>query len=339
MNAPRRKQGLVLVAVLFFVLLAVSGVATLLRRATVDGLIARNRDLAARCEALARGGVRLGIALLLQDRLDEEAQAFRAETLQDGWSAAGSLVLEMQDGTTLQVRIEDAGSRLNLNALFADGEARDPLTETLLVELLDKVIEELPGEADGNVYDAGELAQHLMDYVDADDTGLRGGLEDDVYQTQDPPYRAANRPLLSLEELRLVDGFDGRLVEALRPYVTVHPWARGDGINPNTAPPWVLALLYHGTSGDYRLADESAVRRVLDIREHDGILCANDAEDPRCTPLGDAVPGEVYPPPSFVAEVFRVNALARMGEVEREVFAVVDRSDAANPVLRAWQVR
>jgi general secretion pathway protein K len=207
------------------------------------------------------------------------------------------------------------------------------------VELLDKVIEGLPGTADGNLYDAEELAHDLMDYVDADDAGLRGGLEDDVYQSQDPPYRAANRPLLSLDELRLVDGFDGRLVEALRPYVTVHPWARGDGINPNTAPPWVLALLYHGTSGDYRFADESAVRRVLDIREHDGILCAADATDPRCTPLGEAVPGEVFPPPSFVAEVFQLTAVARMGEVEREVFAVVDRSDAAEPVLLAWQVR
>jgi general secretion pathway protein K len=339
MSAPRRKQGLVLVAVLFFVLLAVSGVATLLRRATVDALIARNRDLAARCEALARGGVRLGIALLLQDRLDEQAEAFRAETLEDGWASAGALVLEMPDGATLQVRIEDAGSRLNLNALFTDGAVRDPLTETLLVALLEKVIEELPGEADGNLYDAGELANHLMDYVDADDTGLRGGLEDDVYQSQDPPYRAANRPLLSVAELQLVDGFDGRLLEALRPYVTVYPWAQGDGINPNTAPPWVLALLYHGTSGDYRFADESEVRRVLDIREHDGILCANDAADPRCTPLGDAVPGEIFPPPSFVAEVFQLSALARMGDVEREVFAVVDRSDASKPVLRAWQVR
>ena len=43
----------------------------------------------------------------------------------------------------------------------------------------------------------------------------------DVYQRRDPPQRAANTPLLSLDQLRVVEGFDTPLAEALRPYVTV----------------------------------------------------------------------------------------------------------------------
>ncbi len=53
---------MVLMAVLFFVLLATAGVASFLSRAMVDGMAASNRDGAASAEALARGGVRLAEA-------------------------------------------------------------------------------------------------------------------------------------------------------------------------------------------------------------------------------------------------------------------------------------
>ena len=82
-----------------------------------------------------------------------------------------------------------------------------------------------------------------------------------------------------MDELRLVEGFDAQLVNALRPYVDVLPLAKADGINPNTAPSWVLALLYHGQPGSERLAQEDTVRRILDIRDQKGILCADEANN------------------------------------------------------------
>ncbi len=334
-----RRSGLVLVAVLFFVLLAGSGVATLVRRATVDGLGARNRDLAGRCEALARGGVQIATALLLQDRLDEEKAGFRVDNGQDLWARVALLPLLQANGDELRLRVEDPGARLNLNALFEEGALRDPLSELLLAALFEKVIAELPRSDDKQPYDSEELARNLMDWVDADNTSPTGALEDDAYQQQDPPYRAANRALLSFDELRLVAGFDDELVEALRPYVSVHPWVKGDGINLNTAPPWVLALLFHGTPGDFRLATEDSVRQVLDIREGGGMLCADDANQEGCTPVRDAVVGEIFPPPTYTAEVFRVLAEGRCGEVVRTVEAVVDRSDPTAPALIAWSVR
>ena len=75
------------------------------------------------------------------------------------------------------------------------------------------------------------------------------------------------------------------------------------------------------------------------VREQKGILCADEANNPACTPLREVVEGEVYPPPSFHADVFRVTAEARYGEVRRTVEAVVDRSDAEAPALLAWKVR
>jgi len=305
----------------------------------VDGMAASNRDAAARAEALARGGVRLAIAALLQDLLQEKEEAFEVDTAEDLWARLGAQPIPLEDGGLLQIKVEDAGSRLSLNALFSKGEARDEKSEIFLGELLTKVIEEIPVRPEQKLYDVQELARNLIDWVDVDSVRVSGGEEDNYYQSQDPPYRSANRPLLSVEELLLIEGFDVQLVNALRPYVDVLPIANADGVNPNTAPSWVLALLYHGQPGGERLANEDTVRRILDIREQNGILCADEANNPACSPLREVVEGEVYPPLSYHADVFRVTAEARYGEVRRTVEAVVDRSDAAAPAVLAWKVR
>lgn len=332
----RSRSGVALIAVLLFLLLAGSATATLVYRSTTDGLIAANRDARAHAEALARGGVQLALAVLAQDRLDEERREFRVESRDDGWMRLGTLPLTLPDGGVLRVEIEDAGARLNLNALFSDGSVRDPLTEVLLTTLFERLKDAAPDRT--GAADPEELARNLIDWIDGDEVRLLGGYEDDYYQQQDPPYRAPNRPLLSVSELGLVEGFDAGWVEALEPYVTVHPYVSGDGINPNTAPPWVLALLFHGTSDDFRLAEEDVIRAVLDIREGDGILCADEADHPSCTPIREAITGEVFPPLTFASDVFRVTARARYGKVESTVEAMVDRRDPTNPRLLSWSI-
>ncbi|MCP3985940.1 MAG: type II secretion system minor pseudopilin GspK [bacterium] len=337
-STRKQSAGLALLAVMFFILLAVSGIATFLRRATIDGMVVRNRDHAARSEALARGGIRLATALLLQDRLDEAHSGFRAETRHELWAQVDNIPLQVTDGGELRLRIEDAGARLNLNALVNDGTIRDELAPAFLVELLDRVIQEIPGGDEERSHDAEELAQNLLDYMDEDNERSIGGLEDDYYQRQEPSYRAANRPLLSVDELALVEGFGGPLVEALRPYVSVYPLSGADGINPNTAAPWVLALIYHGSTSDFRLADADTVRDVLELREAGDVLCDSSVGE-ECIAVGEAIEGEVFPPPTFQTDVFRVEAIARYGDVERKVTVWLDRSEPGEPRWLAWDVR
>ncbi len=338
MSGRRRESGVVLVMVLVFMLLLVSSVATFLRRAVLDKTIVENRDAVARAETLARGGVQLAVALLLEDRLRESQGGIRAETPRDVWARAESLELPVPEDATLRLRIEDAAARLNLNALFRDGAPRDEAAEVLLINLLERAIEEAELDAQRE-YDTRELARNLIDWVDGDELSLRGGREDDPYERREPPYRAANRALLTLDELRLVDGFDAPLVDALRPYLTVYPYAGGEGINPNTAPPWVLGVLYHGVAGDYRLATPELAEDVIRAREAGQLLCDETADDPACTPLSQAVPGEVFPPPSFVSDVFLVSAEARVREVQRTVQVTIDRSDPTQLQLLSWRVQ
>ena len=102
--------------------------------------------------------------------------------------------------------------------------------------LLKKWIDELPiAPGERALYDPQELAGNLLDWMDGNEVRAQGGFEDDFYQAQDPPYQAANGPLLSVEELRLVEGFDGTLVDHLRNYVTVFPWSPGGCGRPGWA--------------------------------------------------------------------------------------------------------
>ena len=87
----------------------------------------------------------------------------------------------------------------------------------------------------------------IVDWIDADNLALPGGGEDALYLRAEPPYRTANGPLASVQELRFVAGIDGAALARLAPYVTALPEPLA--INVNTAPPLLLELLSGGQSG------------------------------------------------------------------------------------------
>jgi general secretion pathway protein K len=332
----------VLLIVLFFALLLTASIATFLKRSTVDAILSRNRDTMARAEALARGGVELAKALLVDDSVADTSDpaTSRLDSQLDSWAQVANAEIEAEGGARLRLRIEDAGSRLNLNALFSFGE-NDQLsdrTEPFLHAFLEKVIEELPVD-EQELYDPRELAENLIDYVDPDEVRMDGGFEDDYYQRQAPPYHAANGPLLSVDELGLVEGFDAALIEVIRPYVTVHPFAGGGGVNPNTAPPHILALIFYNDGVDLRLAREEDVHRILKVRESGQIFCP-DQSNQACTPISGFMPNAetIHPPLSYFSDTFTVRSEARVGEVRRTVETVIDRTTPSDPLLLSWKV-
>jgi len=89
------------------------------------------------------------------------------------------------------------------------------------------------------------LCDALIDWIDPDsNVTVPGGAEDSYYLAQDPPYRAANQPLASVGELRLIKGFTPQVVDRLAPFVTALPaqgtataGATATTININTVTP------------------------------------------------------------------------------------------------------
>ena len=89
---------------------------------------------------------------------------------------------------------------------------------------------------------APELADAVVDWIDADsDLSGPGGAEDAYYLSLPRPYRTANAPMMQVEELYQVRGFDAATVKKLRPFVTALPVRNGPTlVNVNTAPEEVL---------------------------------------------------------------------------------------------------
>ncbi len=350
----RRESGVVLALVLTLALLLSVSMIGFARRGMLDTMIVRNRDDASRAAALARGGVRLATAILIEDRLSKNLANFQiasvrtttpGNTYDDSWNQIDGLTLVDADGGRLRLEIHDAGSRLNLNAVvpYTDDESpAEPDAEEFLMEIFERIIDKMPIDPGEKFYDPRELARNLIDYMDTDRIRLSGGNEDDYYREQDPPYTAANHPLLSVDELGLVEGFDVQLVDAIRPYVTVYPLVKANGINLNTAPPHVLSLIYSGVSGQRRLVPEDTVARILKMRDEGRVICTGSEPDLDCVTLNevDLGVGSLFPPTKLPDESnsFTIKAHATAGQIERTVVAVIDRRKLTQPKLLFWRM-
>ena len=188
---------------------------------------------------LRRGALHWASVALLDD-----AARNSIDHLGESW-AMGLPILPVEGGA-IKASIEDAQGRFNLNSVAG----KDP-TSLGNLQVLRRLLDVLQLDP--------QLAYAVVDWIDSDSNVSSGGAEDIDYLNLNPPYRAANRPMASVDELRLIRGFDAKTVAALLPYVTVLPVATNI-INVNTASPVVLAALVQGL--DLPTAQSIANERV-----------------------------------------------------------------------------
>lgn len=134
-------------------------------------------------------------------------------------------------GGTVAGTLVDLQGRFNLNTLVAGGQA-NPAAIALFKRLLLRL--ELPGVR----------PEAVVDWIDPDSVALPGGGEDAFYLRAEPPYRPANAPLASVQELRGIVGVDGAALARLAPHVTALP--EQATVNVNTASPLLLEVLSGG---------------------------------------------------------------------------------------------
>ena len=193
---------------------------------------ARHNTLAtdhAQAQLAVQGGLELARMVLSADR-----RSSSTDHLGEPW-AMKLAPTEIERGS-IEGDVEDAQSRFNVNNLVRAGKVDiDQLARfRRLLSILG-----LPGA----------LADAAADWIDGDSTPQPGGgAEDTYYLTLQPPYLAANQPLIDITELALVRGFDENVIVRLRPYVTALP--RYTQVNANTATPEVLAAVVDGLSLD-----------------------------------------------------------------------------------------
>ncbi|MGK2952546.1 MAG: type II secretion system minor pseudopilin GspK [Thiobacillus sp.] len=162
--------------------------------------------------------------------LAQDARSNQVDHLEEGWAQA--LAPLPVEGGELSGGLSDQQGLFNLNSLVRAGKtsASDLAVFRKLLELL-----QLPPE----------LAAAVTDWIDPDaEVTYPGGAEDMDYLALDPPYRAGNRVLTTVDGLYRIKGFDAATVERLRPFVTALPQATP--INVNTASAEVLAAVIAG---------------------------------------------------------------------------------------------
>ena len=224
-DPPRRQRGVAVVLAMGVVALAAMAAAAIV---VSQSTWARQVELTTdhiQARAVLLAGADWARAILTDDR-----RLGDVDHLGEPW-ALKLPPLPVENGE-LVGQIEDEQGKFNLNNLVTDGKIN--LTQLAHFRSLLATLS-LPDE----------LADALVDWIDADAEPQPGaGAEDGYYLSLDPPYLAANRPLIDVAELALVRGFDDSVRARLHPYVSALPSATP--VNVNTAPAEVIAAVIDG---------------------------------------------------------------------------------------------
>ncbi len=136
--------------------------------------------------------------------------------------------------------ITDLHSCFNLNALRIDRNKSLNTSESQTTKqfparaVFEQLIESLAIEGISS-FEAEAMADALTDWLDSDGfISGTGGAEDDDYASREFPYLTANNYLSSVSELRVIEHFSPRVIEALRPYVCVLEQNNTLKVNVNT---------------------------------------------------------------------------------------------------------
>ena len=227
----KAERGVAAITAILIVAVAASTATLMLSRQSA--MLEQASLVAARAQAdlYARAGLDWSRGILLQDSLTASGY----DGLDEGW--AQPLAAMPVERAVVSGYIEDQQGKFNLNNLVVGGVRSDEN-----VRAFQRLLASLGL--------APELADAVVDWIDPDsDLSGPGGAEDPYYLSLPRPYRTANAPMVQVEELYRVRGFDPATVAKVKPYVTAicNPACsvptQLTKVNVNTAPAPVLAAL------------------------------------------------------------------------------------------------
>jgi len=237
--------------------------------------------------------------------LQDDARQSSVDHAGEAW--ATQLPPVEAEGYRISGAMEDQDGRFNLNNLVADGR-----TDSRQLEIFQRLllVLKLPGG----------LAAAVADWMDEDNEIQQpDSAESAYYEGLASPYRAANRPLVSVNELMRVRGFNRQVLATLRPFVAALP-ARTQ-VNVNTARPEMLAALVNGLSLSEAYAMAARRERVW----------YRNVEDFRTAlPQGLPMPGGLV---AVSSKFFLVRAYIRNQRLSIGSQALFRREGAGTPAL------
>ena len=302
---PARQEGVALITAVLIVAIVASVAAALSLGQQVWLRQMENINERAQANALRLAAANWAMAFLARD-----ARESKTDHLGEDW--AKKLPPLPAEGALISLSAEDAQGRFNLNNLVRNGQPSTPD-----IGVFQQLLRAAGADA--------TLVEPLIDWIDPDSQPRPGGAEDIEYLNASPPHRAANQPLTSVDELRLVKGFTPKLIESLRPHVVVLPQATS--INVNTALPAVLTALV----GD---AGAPAAQSILDRRQREPFTEA--AQFATMLPAGVAAPQASH---GVTSNYFLVTIEIQLGRTRHRSETLVQRPADGKPPVHVWQRR
>ena len=263
---------------------------------------AQNLSDRAQAEVVRAGAQEWAITLLAKDAKDSSS-----DDLTENWAKA--LPPLAVEGGQVTGRIRDTQGLFNLNNLVRGGNPSPPDIGTFQHLLQSLAL-------DANLTDA------VIDWIDADSNARAAGAEDIDYLQMKTPYRAANQPLQSVEELRLVRGFTPEIVDKLRPWIAALP--QPTEINVNTAPKEVLSALFYTLPA-------SAIETLVSERPYtDQAKLAGKLQE---LAAGTTLPQAFY---GIKSSYFEVEVATLFGRYQRTTQALIQRSAGEAGFRTLW---
>lgn len=290
-------------AALIIVLGLVALISTWAINAAYEDMLSLRRAENSQNEVWAEQASQSALALSVKI-LREDAKETQTDDLDESW-AQDTPPFNIDDGI-VSAQIIDTNRFINLNTLVDQHGKAVPEVEKQIKRLFTLL------ELDEGLVDA------LIDWMDVDERSHgAGGAEDSAYYNKD--YHVKNARLDRWNELRLIRGFDAKVIKLLIPVVIVRevPANGISTINLNTAGAKVLMATFPNMS----LADAEA---LIAERPYAGVRQALQGKT--------WATGVSETSLSVASDIFMVRTEARFGRVVlREKFMLRRQSDGGNP--------
>lgn len=161
--------------------------------------------------------------------IEQEQQTNDHDGMEDAW-AKPMPSIEL-GGQRLQIHLNDASGRFNLNNLYQDGQVND-LAYASLKSLL------------SNLGLETNIAREILDFQDTDASVYGDGGDEQVVYADGGNF--ANQPFVSIEQLLALPSMDMVSYQRLRPFVSVSP--KFLPINVNTADPLLISAVLNANN-------------------------------------------------------------------------------------------